>query len=131
MNYIIDPAVFYWMGVSNAAKNASVAIFAMSVITVIITTVLFLIARSDSTTFSTDSYYYKNAVKTISICRKLFIASCIAMTLSLICIVFIPGKDTLTQMLIARTATFENVDWTVSQVKEIVDYIVNAIKGAV
>lgn len=45
--------------------------------------------------------------------------------------VFIPSKQTSIEMMVARTATFDNVDWSVQQVKEIVDYIVNALKGAV
>lgn len=45
--------------------------------------------------------------------------------------IFIPSKQTSVEMLVARTATFDNVNWTIDQVKEIVDYIIKALKGAV
>ena len=45
--------------------------------------------------------------------------------------IFIPRKQTSVEMLVAKTATFDNVNWTVQQVKEIIDYIVSALKGAV
>ena len=47
---------------------------------------------------------------------------------AIIASIFIPGRTTNIEMLIAKTATFENVNWTVQQVKEVVDYIVQAIK---
>ena len=43
--------------------------------------------------------------------------------------VFFPDKETSMQMLVAKTATFDNVNWTVAQVKEVIDYIVAAIKS--
>ena len=45
--------------------------------------------------------------------------------------IFVPGKTTSVEMLVAKTATFDNVNWTVQQVKEIIDYIVVSLKGAV
>lgn len=33
--------------------------------------------------------------------------------------------------IVARTATFDNVNMTVDGIKELVDYIINAIKSAV
>jgi len=42
--------------------------------------------------------------------------------------IFIPGKTTSVEMLIAKTATFDNVNLSVQQIKDVVDYIVQAIK---
>ena len=44
--------------------------------------------------------------------------------------VFMPSKAVCIEMLVAKTATFDNVNWTVDQLKEAVDYIVSAMKGA-
>jgi hypothetical protein len=42
--------------------------------------------------------------------------------------VFIPSKETLITMKVAELATKENITLTAQQLKEIVDYIINALK---
>ena len=43
-------------------------------------------------------------------------------------LVFIPNKQTIIEMMIAKKATYDNVSWTIEQVKEAVDYVISAIK---
>ena len=73
--------------------------------------------------------HYQNDLKGIAILRKYMLTTMIIGGLLVIISIFIPGKQTSIEMLIARMTTFDNVDWTVQQVKEVVDYIVNALKG--
>lgn len=42
--------------------------------------------------------------------------------------VFIPPRETLIEMQIARFTTAENAEWTVNAIKSATDYIVSAIK---
>lgn len=43
--------------------------------------------------------------------------------------ILIPTKDVLIEMAVAKIATKENVGLAVEKAKEIVDYVVKAIKG--
>ena len=47
---------------------------------------------------------------------------------TLIISLFIPSKETLISMMIAKYATKENLSMTVEGIKSAVDYIVNAMK---
>jgi len=42
-------------------------------------------------------------------------------------VIFIPSRNTMLEMQIARYATYENAEWTVETIKSAVDYIVQAI----
>jgi hypothetical protein len=61
--------------------------------------------------------FWKIAKKLIILCIVLWI----------VCI-FIPSKETLIEMQVAKYATYENAEWTVENVKQAVDYIINALK---
>jgi len=151
VNYIIDPAVFYWINVFSILQTALAMFGVFMVIGGIVFAVVWKIVSGETNkpvepkwdennTFHSEYelkvyteklHEYENAMRSLSIYRKwmkpLFIIGIAMIVIS----IFVPSKQTSIEMLVARTATFENVDWTVSQVKEIVDYIVNAIKGAV
>ena len=111
MNYIIDPSVFYWMMVLNGIHDAA---FGIGLILLIIDGIL-CFACAMETAFES----YKKAIIIIGM------IGCLSMLAS----VFIPTKDTSIEMLIARTATFDNANMTVQQIKEIVDYVIGALKG--
>ena len=57
---------------------------------------------------------------------KVSIGVCIVAVLFL---VFVPSKETLIEMMIAKQATYENATWTVDALKSAVDYIVQAIQS--
>lgn len=130
-NYIIDPAVFYWMNVMSIMQTVF-AIFG-SILT--LSGIGFIIGycynHHEKNDYSDESSYFKNYESYEKICKYW---SRVLLTIGLpliIASIFIPSKQTSIEMLVARTATFENVDWTVAQVKEIVDYIVSSLKGIV
>ena len=57
---------------------------------------------------------------------KVAIGVCVVAALFL---VFVPSKDTLIEMMIAKQATYENATWTVDALKSAVDYVVQAIQS--
>ena len=123
MNYIINPMWFYWLGVVDELRG----FFAMAAILVgiaeIVMGILALVNYEFGKGFGPDNDDMKTAkalIKPIIICGVVLIVS-------LIGIVFVPTKNTLIEMQVARYATYENVEWTVDAVKSAVDYIVNAI----
>ena len=63
------------------------------------------------------------------LCRKWCIKTAVIAAVCLIAVVFVPNKQTMYAMLIAKMATVENVNITVDGIKGIVDYIVEAAKA--
>ena len=144
--YIIDPAVFYWMNVMSFIQTAFAVIggFILAgslILAGIYIYEVFSTRKPEEPENKEDTYEmkcykrvkkrYEDDIKHNRIIKKWMIASIATGLIMIIVSVFIPSKQTSVEMLVARTATFENVNWSVQQVKEIVDYIVGALKGAV
>ena len=60
--------------------------------------------------------------------KKATIVFAIISLMTLIISLFIPSKETLISMMIAKYATKENLSMTVEGIKSAVDYIVNTMK---
>ena len=115
MDYIINPAWFYWIEVSNTAK----VVTAITMIALIIACIV--LACMMGVSYGIDDREYKT-------CKKNLVRCFIFAVISAFVFIIIPSKSTLMEMQIARLATRSNVDLTVEKVKEIVDYIINAMK---
>ncbi len=60
--------------------------------------------------------------------RLLIIPAAIAIV-SILMLTFLPNKETMIEMAVAKYATRDNVAWSVDQIKSIVDYIVQAMQS--
>ena len=129
MSYIINPMWFYWISVVDGIKGACIALLIFSVVAVAILAIiiemdfksryeLHYIEMSDE-----DILTYERLSKMLKICIAILFVSGLGL-------IFIPSKDTLIEMQIAKYATYENAELSVESIKSAVDYIVNAIKGA-
>lgn len=116
MEYIINPSWFYWIEVANAVKICS---FVAATILLCASIVLAVVSHDDD--FFGD---HEDAKKK----RKVMAACLVALALFSVVGIFVPSKQTLIEMMIAKKATYDNVSWTIEQVKEAVDYIISAIK---
>ena len=116
MEYIINPSWFYWLEVSDYIKGCSLVAAAILLIASIFLAVL---AKIDD---DFDEHGRANAK------RKVVIYCLVALAVSVVVGIFVPSKRTLIEMMIAKKATYDNVSWTLEQVKEAVDYIISAIK---
>ena len=116
MDYIINPAWFYWIEVADTIKAISIVAI---VVLLIACVVLAIIAGMDRALGD-----YTEAKAHLAVCAKCLIFLAI---FTLVCI-FVPSKKTLMEMQIAKLATRGNVDLTIEKVKEIVDYIIDAMK---
>lgn len=144
-NYIIDPAVFYWMNVLSIIQTALAVIGGFILVGCFSLAAAYIWQRSglvrpedpeEGSKYDMERYQrqmkdYVRDKNQIGLIRKWMIATAVIGTVLVIISIFIPSKQTSVEMLVARTATFENVDWTVAQVKEIVDYIVSSLKGII
>ena len=121
-NYIIDPNAFYWMNVFGIMQTI-LGVFGGACA---IAFVCFLIGWTYNSWeakrgYESNLFYLKE-------CRKWAIITGIVGFVLITASIFIPGRTTSIEMMIAKAATFDNVNWTVQQVKDVVDYIVQAIK---
>lgn len=111
MEYYIDPSWIYWINVVTSL-NTAIIIF-MVFISLFAIFVLPFIAVEDLIEESTF--------------KKLEITSSIIFIICIFGLIFIPSKETLIEMEVARLATKSNIELTVDSIKGIVDYIVETI----
>lgn len=137
-SYIIDPAVFYWINVLATLQTLFVIVGAFLIVAGIIFAGFYYYEKNEAIDYKWDSKALEHVKviddDTMAIAKTLLKWAKITSVLSIIFIIasiFIPGKVTSVEMLVARTATFDNVNMTVDGVKELFDYIINAIKSAV
>lgn len=116
MDYIINPSWFYWIEVADYTKGIA---FGVAIILIIAVIVLAIMAK-----MSADF----NEEKEAKVLLKVLLYCLIGLAVSSAVAIFVPSKKTLMEMQIARLATRSNVEFTIAQVKEIVDYIINAMK---
>lgn len=122
-NYVINPQVFYWINVLNDLRTVFALIGSLFEIGFICLVIGWIYNAIEAKNGYEDNEDYMKACRTWAIVTG--IIGFVLITAS----IFIPGRTTSIEMLIAKTATFDNVNWTVQQVKDMVDYIVHAIKG--
>lgn len=116
MNYIINPSVFYWINVVDGLKNVAVLALILGCVGVF-TCIVIYIADHD--------YLDEDETNTLKKTSKVVVPAFIS---GLLGVIFIPDKQTLIEMLIAKTATVDNAEWTLDALKQAVDYIVAAMK---
>lgn len=124
-NYIISPSVFYWINVLAGMQTVFMIVGSLFAIVGFILMIFWFVDIFDA--FPQD----KDDIRVIKSKRKWMIICYALAIVFIVAGMFIPTKDTSIEMLVARTATFENVDWTVQQVKEVIDYIIKALKEVV
>ena len=117
MDYIVNPWIFYWLEVVNVLKIVAGILGVFAFVCVIVGIVM----KYDNISYGPEDHDYKNGVKLL----RVFTPILITMALLLI---FIPGKNTMIQMLIARYATKTNINLGLDAIKEATDYIIQAIK---
>lgn len=114
MNYIVDPSWVYWMNISDVMKWMFLIIGGAGLVVMFIALPIFY-----GEAYGKEDYeaIHKWAIPVASVSALLILAG-----------VFLPSKETLIAMKVAELATKENVQLTANQLKEIVDYIINALK---
>lgn len=126
MNYIINPSWFYWLGVVNSMRGFMLAAFIVAIIVIGVSLILILWNTSMIREFPSLSDDERKNVRFFTKALKVAIGVCVASGLFL---VFVPSKETLIEMMIAKQATYENATWTVDALKSAVDYVVQAIQS--
>ena len=106
--YIINPMLFYWIGVVDVVKGIAAVATMISGVGIFIG---FL-----------TSLDFDEGWKAVKLFALTFVIS------GLIAL-FVPSQDTLLYMQIAKMATVENAELTIDAVKSAVEYIVTAAEN--
>lgn len=126
MNYIINPSWFYWLGVVHSMRGFMLTAFIVAVIIVGVSLIIIPVNVKLIRDYPSISDDERKVVRFFTKALKVAIGVCIASGLFL---VFVPSKETLIEMMIAKQATYENATWTVDALKSAVDYVVQAIQS--
>lgn len=115
-NYIIDPMWFYWLQVADDVKFLSALVGSIGGI---VAAAFWLWAVGSG---EVDFEEGKRVAKTA---KRYAIMFCLIFIIG----IFIPSKQTLIEMEIARHATYGNVDSIKEQIKDAADYILDKLEG--
>lgn len=126
MNYIINPSWFYWLGVVESMRGFMLAVFIVSIVGIGAALIIIPVDVKLIRDYPDVCDFEKKTVQFFTKALKVAIGVCIVTVLFL---VFVPSKETLIEMMIAKRATYENAAWTVDAVKSAVDYIIQAIQS--
>lgn len=126
MNYIINPSWFYWLGVVNSMRGFMLAAFIVAIIIIGVALIIIPVNVKLIRDYPSISDDERKVVRFFTKAMKVAIGVCVIAALFL---VFVPSKETLIEMMIAKQATYENATWTVDALKSAVDYVVQAIQS--
>lgn len=126
MNYIINPSWFYWLGVVNSMRCFMLAAFIVAIIVIGASLIVIPVNVKLIQEYPRISDDERKTVRFFTKALKVAIGVCVVGGLFLI---FVPSKETLIEMMVAKQATYENATWTVDALKSAVDYVVQAIQS--
>ena len=126
MNYIINPSWFYWLGVVESMRYFMIAAFIISIAAIIMAIIIVPVDMRMIRDFPDMS---DDERKSIQFFTKVLKAAIWALVISGLILLFVPSKETIIGMMIAKQATYENATWTLDALKSAVDYVIQAIQS--
>lgn len=126
MNYIINPSWFYWLGVVESMRHFMIAAFIISIAAIILAIIIVPVDMRMIHEFPDMS---DDERKTVQFFTKALKIAIVVLIISGLILMFVPSKETLIEMMIAKQATYENATWTVDTLKSAVDYVIQAIQS--
>ena len=125
---IINPMTLYWINVADSVKTLSIVVSVFTGIAAFCFVSMYIYAIheyndkswSESTreSYKHDAALYKTFAIVFPALFSLFILAAL----------FVPSKQMIIEMTIARFATGENIQTGLDAIKQAADYVVNAIK---
>ena len=119
MQYYINPMWFYWLQVIDGLRGLFVGLAVFSGAAFCCAYIYPWLECWDITDEKEMKVVYK--------VRKISFA---ALLVSVLFLVFVPSKETMIEMMIARQVTPQNVEAGVEAIKSAVDYVIQAIQNA-
>jgi hypothetical protein len=118
---------FYWLSVADGARGFA---HALAVISLALSVALFIAAMGFKYAAVYRNMVDEECFEYVTGAKLQRIAKVVAVVAAILFIihVFIPSRETLIEMQIARFTTVENAEWALDAIKSATDYIVSAIK---
>ena len=126
MNYIINPSWFYWLGVVESMRYFMVAAFIISIVVIVASAIIIPLDVKMIQDYPTMCDFER---KTVQFFTKALKIAIVTLVISGLILMFVPSKETLIEIMIAKQATYENTTWTLDALKSAVDYVIQAIQG--
>lgn len=126
MNYIINPSWFYWLGVVESMRYFMIATFIISIAAIIVAIIIVPVDMRMIREFPDMS---DDERKSVQFFTKVLKAAIWVLVISGLILLFVPSKETIIGMMIAKQATYENATWTLDALKSAVDYVIQAIQS--
>ena len=114
MHYIINPWVFYLLGLSNSVGIMCVAFLGIFAIVFGIYLLFWVV----------EFVGYDEYPTPMQILKKWRVP----LILTIAFLVFMPSTDTIYKMMIASQVTTENIDTAKETIQDVADYIIDAVK---
>lgn len=118
MTYYINPIWFYLMNVSSGMKGL---LCVLGGVALLCSAFAFMIWTAD-----VDLTDLEDDEKKIAKLFKKTITTCL---ISVVIGIFVPGKETCIEMMIASQVTHENVAATKEEIYEIIDYVTEKVRN--
>lgn len=127
MTYIINPMWFYWISVADKICEATCS---LAILLAIFSATAYIVAAAFKFNALDDDGFDRECSDYIAGTKAQRVATVLAVLAVILFAIytFIPSRETLIEMQIARFTTAENAEWTVNAIKSATDYIVSAIK---
>ena len=126
MNYIINPSWFYWLGVVESMRHFMIAAFIIAIAAIIVAIGIVPVDMRMIRDFPDMS---DDERKSVQFFTKVLKAAIWVLVISGLILLFVPSKETIIGMMIAKQATYENATWTLDALKSAVDYVIQAIQS--
>ena len=126
MNYIINPSWFYWLGVVESMRCFMIAAFIISIAAIIVAIIIVPVDIRIIREFPDISNDERKTAQFFTKALKIAIG---VLVISGLILMFVPSKETLIEMMIAKQATYENATWTLDALKSAVDYVIQAMQS--
>lgn len=118
MNSIINPWVFYWIGIVDSVRTLLIVILTVLMIG---GAIMFMCTMSDA---DVRGFKDKDVAEEVKLCIKVAIAAFVVAVL--VCVV--PSEDTCYKMLAADMFTQDNINNATEYVTDVIDYAVDKVK---
>ena len=121
-SYVINPSTFYWFNVLSSLKELTTVLACFCGVGTVVCIGIWIYNYTEWVEYECERY--KEYARTS---RRATIGLGIVTFILIAAAIFLPSQETSIEILVARTLTHENINWTVGQVKEIVDYVVKSL----
>lgn len=125
-NYIINPSWFYWINVVDGLRFVATFVVILLGITAAVVSLVYGVNMKMIEDYPASCEGEKRANVQL---KKIMPILWVVWIASVLVLIFIPSKDTLITMMVAKYATYENAGLTVDALKSAIDYVVQAIQS--